>query len=60
MTEKFDKKLLDILICPVCSGSLKYDEKNQELVSKKAGLAYPIRKGIPIMLASEARKVKIK
>ncbi len=52
-----DKKLLEILVCPVTKGELEYDEKNQELISKKAGLAYPIRNGIPIMLEWEARKV---
>jgi uncharacterized protein YbaR (Trm112 family) len=60
MTDIFDKKLLQILICPVSSGALDYDEENQELISKTAGLAYPIRNGIPIMLASEARKLSKK
>ena len=46
----FDKKLLDILICPVSKEQLIYDEKNSELIAKKARLAYPIRNGIPIML----------
>ena len=57
MAENFDEKLLQILICPVCSGELNYDKKNQELISMGANLAYPIRKGIPIMLPSEARKL---
>jgi uncharacterized protein YbaR (Trm112 family) len=53
----FDKKLLDILICPVSKEQLIYDEKNNELIAKKASLAYPIRNGIPIMLENEARKL---
>ena len=50
-----DPKLLEILVCPVTKGPLRYDAANQELISDKAGLAYPIRDGIPIMLADEAR-----
>ena len=50
-----DKKLLDILVCPVTKGPLTYDKEHQELVSKSARLAYPIRDGIPIMLEEEAR-----
>ena len=50
-----DKKLLDILVCPVTKGPLIYDKKNQELISKSAKLAYPIRDDIPIMLENEAR-----
>ena len=50
-----DKKLLDILVCPVTKGSLIYDENNQELVSRGAKLAYPVRDGIPVMLENEAR-----
>lgn len=50
-----DKKLLDILVCPVTKGPLIYDKKNQELISKSARLAYPIRDGIPVMLEEEAR-----
>ena len=57
MTNNFDPKLLHVLICPVSAGLLDYDEENQELISDKAGLAYPIRSGIPIMLPSEARKL---
>ena len=52
-----DKKLLDILVCPVTKGSLKYDKKAQELLSKSARLAYPIRDGIPVMLEEDARKL---
>jgi len=50
-----DKKLLDILVCPVTKGPLKYDKKNNELISKSAKLAYPIKDGIPVMLEQEAR-----
>ena len=50
-----DKKILDILVCPVTKGPLIYDKEKQELVSKSAGLAYPIRNDIPIMLEDEAR-----
>ena len=50
-----DGKLLEILVCPVTRTRLTYDAERQELVSKVAGLAYPIRDGIPIMLPSEAR-----
>ena len=52
-----DPKLLEILICPVTKSELEYDSKNNELISKQAGLAYPIRDGIPIMLEEEARKI---
>ncbi len=50
-----DPKLLEILVCPLTKGPLIYDAENQELISEKAQLAYPIRDGIPIMLPSEAR-----
>ncbi len=50
-----DPKLLEALICPVSHGPLTYDRKAQELVSKRANLAYPIRDGVPIMLQDEAR-----
>ena len=50
-----DKKLLDILVCPVTKGPLIYDKKHAELISKSARLAYPIRDGIPVMLEEEAR-----
>lgn len=53
-----DPKLLEILVCPVTRATLIYDKKKQELVSKEAGLAYPIRDGIPIMLPDEARKLE--
>ena len=50
-----DKKLLDILVCPLTKGPLIYDKEKQELISKSARLAYPIRDGIPVMLEDEAR-----
>lgn len=50
-----DKKLLEILVCPVTKGSLIYDKKNQELISISARLAYPIKDDIPVMLEDEAR-----
>ena len=52
-----DPKLLEILVCPVTRTRLHFDREKQELVSKAAGLAYPIRDGVPIMLASEARQL---
>jgi uncharacterized protein YbaR (Trm112 family) len=52
-----DPKLLEILVCPLTKGPLGFDREKQELISKKAGLAYPIRDGIPIMLVDEARKL---
>jgi uncharacterized protein YbaR (Trm112 family) len=52
-----DPKLLEILVCPLTKGPLTYDAAAQELISKQAGLAYPIRDGIPIMLAEEAREL---
>lgn len=56
MTE-IDPKLLEILVCPVTKGPLIYDRERQELVSQLAGLAYPIRNGVPIMIAGEAREL---
>ena len=53
--EKFDRKMLEALVCPITQSILEYNEEKQELISKSAGLAYPIRSGIPIMLADEAR-----
>lgn len=50
-----DPKLLELLVCPVTKARLRYDAEAQELISDTAGLAYPIRDGIPIMLAEEAR-----
>jgi hypothetical protein len=50
-----DPRLLDLLVCPLTKGPLRYDRARQELISEQAGLAYPIRDGIPIMLVDEAR-----
>ena len=52
---RVDPKLLEILVCPLTKGPLRYDAAAQELISDQAGLAYPIRDGIPIMLVDEAR-----
>jgi uncharacterized protein YbaR (Trm112 family) len=52
-----DPKLLEILVCPMTKGPLEYDATRQELISRGAKLAYPIRDGIPIMLPEEARKI---
>jgi uncharacterized protein YbaR (Trm112 family) len=56
MTEP-DSKLLEILVCPLTKTTLIYDREKQELISKAAGLAYPIRGGVPIMLPGEAREL---
>ena len=53
----FDPKMLEILVCPLTKKTLRYDADAQELISESAGLAYPIRDGIPIMLADEARQL---
>ena len=55
--DKVDPKLLEILVCPVTKSDLEYDSVKNELISIQAGLAYPIRDGIPIMLEEEARKL---
>ena len=55
--QEVDPKLLEILVCPLTKGPLEFDREKSELVSRKAGLAYPIRDGIPIMLVDEARKL---
>ena len=52
---KYDRKMLEALVCPLTQDVLEFNEEKQELISKSAGLAYPIRNGIPIMLADEAR-----
>ena len=54
---EIDPKLLEILVCPVTKGPLEYDRAAGELISRKAGLAYPVRDGIPIMLPDEARRL---
>jgi uncharacterized protein len=53
-----DRKLLELLVCPVTKSTLEYDADAQELISRSAKLAYPIRNGIPIMLPDEARKLE--
>ncbi len=57
MSNNLDPKLLEILVCPVTKSELRYDSEAQELISKQAKLAYPIRDGIPIMLEDEAREI---
>jgi uncharacterized protein YbaR (Trm112 family) len=52
-----DPKLLEILVCPMTKATLHYDREKQELVSRAAGLAYPIRGGVPVMLQDEARRL---
>jgi uncharacterized protein YbaR (Trm112 family) len=54
---EIDPKLLEILVCPLTKGPLEYDRGTRELISRKAGLAYPVRDGIPIMLPDEARRL---
>jgi uncharacterized protein YbaR (Trm112 family) len=54
---KIDPKLLEILVCPLTKGPLRYDEEAGELISERAQLAYPVRDGIPIMLVDEARRL---
>jgi len=56
-SHKADPKLLEALVCPVTRSTLRYDAAKQELVSKGAGLAFPIRNGIPVMLVDEARQI---
>ncbi len=56
-TPQIDVKLLELLACPLTKGPLAWDEKRQELVSRLARLAYPVRDGIPVMLPSEARTI---
>ena len=55
VAKTFDPKMLEALVCPQCQGRLSYDAEKQELVSKAAHLAYPIRAGIPVLLIDEAR-----
>lgn len=54
---RVDPKLLEILVCPVTKAPLRYDAARQELISDKAGLAFPVREGIPVMLVDEARRL---
>ena len=58
MAAELDKKLLEILVCPLTKGPLTWDAEAQELISEQAGLAFPVRDGIPIMLVDEARKLE--
>lgn len=53
-----DKKLLDILVCPLCKGKLEYKKEQKELICKADRLAFPIEDGIPVMLEDEARKLE--
>ena len=53
-----DKKLLEILVCPVTKTPLIYDAQQEELISKAAGLAYPIKEGIPVLIEADARKLQ--
>ena len=53
----FDRKMLEALVCPQTHGTLEFSQERQELVSPKAGIAYPIKNGIPVMLIDEARKI---
>ncbi|WP_419902896.1 Trm112 family protein [Kiloniella sp.] len=55
---RVDRKLLEILVCPETKGPLEYDAEKQELISRQAKLAYPIRDGIPVMLTDEARALE--
>lgn len=54
---ELDPRLLEVLVCPASRGTLRYDRQQQELISVQAGLAYPIRNGVPILLVSEAREL---
>ncbi|MBX8825522.1 Trm112 family protein [Ochrobactrum sp. SFR4] len=56
--KKIDPKMLELLVCPLTKGVLDYDREHGELISKKAKLAYPVREGVPILLASEARSLE--
>lgn len=56
--KSFDPRMLEALVCPVTRSGLRYDSDRQELISEAAGLAFPIRNGIPVMLVDEARELK--
>ncbi|MBF0887240.1 Trm112 family protein [Gluconobacter sp. LMG 1744] len=58
MTTELDPRLLSLLVCPLTKGPLTYDRETQELISPRAKLAFPIRDGIPVMLADEARSIE--
>lgn len=55
---QFDRRMLEALVCPLTHATLRYDAEKSELISKSAGLAFPIRNGIPVMLVDEARQLK--
>lgn len=57
MSGSLDPELLEILCCPVTRGPLRYDPEAEELISEQAGLAYPVRDGVPVMLVEEARRI---
>ena len=57
MKTNADRRMLEALVCPQTHATLRYDAEAQELISENAGLAYPIRNGIPVMLVDEARKI---
>jgi uncharacterized protein YbaR (Trm112 family) len=57
-TTRIDPRLLEVLVCPVTRATLSYDSERQELISRAAKLAYPIREGVPIMLPEEARPLE--
>ncbi|MGR3570636.1 Trm112 family protein [Brevirhabdus sp.] len=58
MSQDFDRRMLEALVCPVTQATLSYDAERQELISRAAHLAFPIRDGIPIMLPDEARETR--
>ena len=58
VAQDVDRKLLEILVCPLTKGPLEYDREKKELISRQAKLAYPVRDGIPIMLVEEARELE--
>jgi uncharacterized protein YbaR (Trm112 family) len=58
MTAELDPALLKILVCPMTRGPLRWDPQAQELISDEAGLAYPVRDGIPVMIVEEARRLR--
>ncbi|GAB4147979.1 MAG: Trm112 family protein [Sphingomonadales bacterium] len=60
MADEVDAKLLELLVCPLTKTPLRYDRERQELVSERAKLAFPVRDGVPIMLAEEARPLDVK
>lgn len=57
MTQVLDRKLLESLVCPVTRGTLVYDREANELISRNAGLAYPVQEGVPVMLPDAARHI---